>query len=317
MVLVINGIIQEDPPPDSGTLFLNHPSLIQSAEQLLSIPQKVVCPSGLLYVRQREMAVTTPFDKCVTLVGSDDVTTCIIIILRHSGSGAVGLAHLDGACTDECVMNMVQRIQELSLGYQEGIYELFLVGGYADSRHYSEDLFYSIMYSFHKQPIEVHLLVTCVGEKNTTIRNGLNYPIAYGVAVNIKTREIFAATFPDKGPEKALRVARQLTGGQQVLDIYDCTSGVLRIGPFNYEPLRGVDLWLEQSDEFILQHLSTTPDVEPNHFVPEIRAALKYIHDHPFPAVTVFRDNQPRCYRRDEHTGLWTPFRYENFNPIR
>lgn len=57
----------------------------------------------------------------------------------------------------------------------------------------------------------------------------------------------------------------------QVLDIYDCTCGLLKIGPFNYEPLRGVDLWLEQPDEFILQHLSTAPDVEPPHFVSEVR----------------------------------------------
>lgn len=52
----------------------------------------------------------------------------------------------------------------------------------------------------------------------------------------------------------------------KVLDVYDCSLGLHRIGPFNYEPLRGVDLWLEQSDEFILQHLSTSPEVEPPHF---------------------------------------------------
>lgn len=34
--------------------------------------------------------------------------------------------------------------------------------------------------------------------------------------VNVKTGEIFPATFPDKGPELALRSARHLTGGQQV-----------------------------------------------------------------------------------------------------
>lgn len=56
----------------------------------------------------------------------------------------------------------------------------------------------------------------------------------------------------------------------QVLDIYDCNLGLLRIGPFNYEPLRGVDLWLEQSDDFILKHLSTSPEVEPSHFVMQV-----------------------------------------------
>lgn len=34
--------------------------------------------------------------------------------------------------------------------------------------------------------------------------------------VNVKTGEIFPATFSDKGPEQALRSAHHLTGGQQV-----------------------------------------------------------------------------------------------------
>jgi len=42
-------------------------------------------------------------------------------------------------------MNMVHRVQELALGYPEGRLELQLVGGYSDSRNYSEELFYNIM----------------------------------------------------------------------------------------------------------------------------------------------------------------------------
>lgn len=60
----------------------------------------------------------------------------------------------------------------------------------------------------------------------------------------------------------------------QVLDIYDYTLGLLRIGPFNYDPLRGVDLWLAQSDQFILQHLSTSPEVEQPHFVAQVMIIL-------------------------------------------
>jgi protein N-terminal asparagine amidohydrolase len=63
---------------------------------------------------------------------------------------------------------------------------------------------------------------------------------------------------------------------------------MLRIGPFNYEPLRGVDLWLSQTDEFILQHLSTTPDVEPPHFVMQVRATLKFIQENQFPGRNKF-----------------------------
>lgn len=63
----------------------------------------------------------------------------------------------------------------------------------------------------------------------------------------------------------------------QVLDIYDSSLGLLRIGPFNYEPLRGVDLWLEQTDDFILQHLSTSPAVEPPHFVMQVFNREKFL----------------------------------------
>lgn len=52
--------------------------------------------------------------------------------------------------------------------------------------------------------------------------------------------------------------------------MYDSALGMLRIGPFNYDPLRGADLWLSQTDEFLLQHLSSSPDVEPPHFAPQV-----------------------------------------------
>ncbi|XP_052567450.1 protein N-terminal asparagine amidohydrolase-like, partial [Culex pipiens pallens] len=164
--------------------------------------------------------------------------------------------------------------------------------------------------SFHKHPLEIDLTQACVGELNTILRGDINWPIIYGIGVNVKTGEIFPATFPDKGPDLQLRMARHFTGGHQVLDVYDSTVGMLRIGPFNYDPLRGVDLWLSQSDEFILQHLSTSPDVEPPHFAMQVRATLRYIQDNPFPAVTVFRNNNPHYFRRDENTGCWSPVRF-------
>lgn len=46
---------------------------------------------------------------------------------------------------DEAVCTMIQRVQELALGYPEGRIELQLVGGFNDAHHYSEELFYNIM----------------------------------------------------------------------------------------------------------------------------------------------------------------------------
>lgn len=40
---------------------------------------------------------------------------------------------------------MIQRVQDLALGYQEGRIEVQLVGGFTDAHSYSEDIFFSIM----------------------------------------------------------------------------------------------------------------------------------------------------------------------------
>lgn len=310
MVLVLNGVLQDKCPLKTSNLFLQHPVYRDYATQLLLIPTKTVGPMGLLYVGQREMAAVAPHDKSVNIIGSDDATTCIIVVVRHSGSGAVALAHLDGNGIDEAVTTMVARVQELALGYPEGRIELQLIGGFRDLQGYGEDIFSSVMQSFHKHHLEIDLTQACVGELNTILRGDTNWPIIYGVGVNIKTGEIFPASYPDRGPDQQLRTARNFTGAHSVLDIYDSSMGMLRIGPFNYDPLRGVDLWLSQSDEFLLQHLSTSPDVEPPHFAMQVRSALKYIQENQFPAITVFRDNRPHYYRRDETTGYWQPVRY-------
>lgn len=138
-------------------------------------------------------------------------------------------------------------------------------------KNHNYNFWYYFLGAFHKQPVEIDLTLACVGELNTSIRGGIHWPLVYGIAVNVKTGEIFPANFQDKGPDHELRLARHITnGGNQVLDVYDSNVGMLRIGPFNYDPLRGVDLWLAQSDEVILQHLSTSPDVEPPHYVMEV-----------------------------------------------
>lgn len=73
---------------------------------------------------------------------------CYITCVIFSGSGAVALAHLDGAGTEEAAAGMIARVQELALGYPEGRIELQLIGGFSDQHGYSEELFYNIMRKF-------------------------------------------------------------------------------------------------------------------------------------------------------------------------
>lgn len=306
---MVGGLVLDEAPNNTRSLFHGAPHLKEAAAHIASLPPKVVSSIGLLYLHQREFAVTLPHDKNVSLIGTDDCVTCVIVVIRHTGSGAVCLAHLDGADQENGVSQLISRVQEVSLGYPSGRLELHLLGGFMDSRDYSEHLVIHILHAFHKEPLELDLVLACVGEMNTSVRGNLAWPNVYGVGVNVKTGEIFQATFPDKGPELALRSARLLTSSTHLMDVYDCTLGLMRIGPFHYPPLRGIDLWLEQTDDFIIFQLSSAPDAEVPHFTSKIRTALKYIGDNPFPAVTTFLENRPKYYRRDE-SNSWILVRY-------
>ena len=91
MVLVVNGVLQEDIPVDSRSLYAAHPVYRETAAQLHSMPAKLVGPMGLLYVRQREMAATLPHDSKYQLFfsipkyifNSHILYMCIVLVYCH------------------------------------------------------------------------------------------------------------------------------------------------------------------------------------------------------------------------------------------
>ena len=78
--------------------------------------------------------------------------------------------------------------------------------------------------------------------------------------------------------------------------------------------MRAVDIWLQQSDDFLLQSLSSVPEVVPPHFVQQLRTTLKRIKDDPYPAVTIFNSNCPRYYRKDSVSGHWLRVHHKEEN---
>ena len=44
--------------------------------------------------------------------------------------------------------------------------------------------------------------------------------------------------------------------------------------------------------------MSTSPEQEPEYFEDHVRAALKILHDHPFPHKTLFVDNEAWRYKK-------------------
>ncbi|KAM6080127.1 protein N-terminal asparagine amidohydrolase isoform 3-T3 [Theristicus caerulescens] len=239
----------------------------------------------------------------VSILGSDDATTCHIVVLRHTGSGATCLTHCDGSDTEAEVSLIMSSVKSFSNTTGYGRLEVHLVGGFNDDRQLSQKLTNQLLRAFDLQPDDVHLVTFCVTELNDREEKDVHFPIIYGIAVNVKTAEIFPATFPEKGPDEDLRSAHVLTGAT-LTNIYDAKMEQLHIGPYFWRPFPHVDFWLEQDDKQILQNLSTSPLAEPPHFVSHIRSTLTFLKEHPFPSRSLFPDRKPRIYKKNEE-GLW------------
>uniref|UniRef100_A0A8C6LFT4 N-terminal asparagine amidase n=2 Tax=Nothobranchius furzeri TaxID=105023 RepID=A0A8C6LFT4_NOTFU len=283
-------------------LFSKYPHLQEHARTFRSRPLVEVDPKCLLYVQQREFATTTPADEYVSVIGSDDATTCHLVVLRHTGSGAACLAHCDGSRTWSEVQLIVKAVASLRNVFKDGRFELHLVGGFNDDARTSHKLSLSILAAFQKQEQDIHLETCCITDMNDMVENGIHKPVVYGIGVNVKTGEVFPASFPQKGPAEELRSARTFTGGQMA-DIYDSDHGLVKIDPCKWSPDMDIALWLSQSDDTILKCLSTSPMAEPPHFVQHIKSTIQFILAHPN-SDSLFPGRQPQLYHRNQ-SGDW------------
>ncbi len=274
-----------------------------SSKTLCKQEIRAVGPKGLLYVGQREMGATSPEDDTISVLGTDDATTCHMAVLRHSGSGATCIVHFDGCNTRQGLDSMVESVQELSKG-KSGQLDLHLVGGFDDDRGHSKKLTVELVDNLRQLQTNIHLQTACLTEVNTELRNGEPFPVFYGLAVHVKTGEIFKASFVDKGPDLPLRGARHFTGGHDIMNIYDPKTKLMKFEPFTYNQLSNIDRLCQAPDSFIRQNLSTSPTQEPKHFEATVRASLYQIRDHPQPLSTMFKGGKARCYKKQD-SGTW------------
>ena len=146
----------------------------------------------------------------------------------------------------------------------------------------SESLLAPVLATLHRSAVSLELLTCCIGEAATVSRaGGAPWPAVHGVAAVVKTGTLFpVAGFLDRGPDMDIRLARTLAGGEGVgmLDIYSAEREELRVGPFSYLPMRSVDIWLNQSDDFILQSLTPCPEVMADRegFVRQVEISLSF-----------------------------------------
>jgi len=288
-------------------LYLQYGQLREGARVVVDKRREVVGPAGSLYVSVREFAVTHTQDSKVEILGTDNLVNNVAIIIKNTASGSTLLSHVDRLTTEDLdTMSGALNCQTYSCNTR---LQISILGGFQDSKNVSQSLLLPVLATLHTSSHYFELATLCVGETVTVVRDGVPLPLLSGVGVNVKTGDIFPAVFREKGPDMDLRIARTLTGGEKerMLEIYDCNREELTIGPFTYSPMRAVDIWLQQTDQFLLQSLSPCPEAieDREQFTTQLRATLRMIKEHPYPSVTLFHSNNPRTYRKDSNSGAW------------
>ena len=264
-----------------GEVLTSYPDTVSSTP-VSSLP--VSHSTKLLYLASGEYAMVYDYDTSIDIIGSDTShNNTVLVILRSTYSTLVcNASHISTSDMDMMISTMDTNT----------MVQMTMVAGYQ-----CQAMVMSILSNIMSSKYLVELGSLYLG------------PVVSGVGVHIKTGDIIATVFSDKGPDMDLRTARTLAGGQDaaLLNIYNSTMEELMIGPFTYSPMRSVDIWLQMTDEFLLSNLSHNGED-----VSILRSALSLIKNHPYPCVTIFRHNRGRCYRRDHYSGGWQPSSYHN-----
>eukprot|EP01018_Ginkgo_biloba_P032962 Gb_29965 [translate_table: standard] len=122
---------------------LEHPSLSSAANAFKSLPLKTITLSTSLrsanfessstkfvYVFQREYSTVDP--TLVELVGTDEATTCVGLVIRNRKSGMTSVAHFDST---ECVKwGLQQMLSSVLCNESDNDLDVHFIGAYDDTR---------------------------------------------------------------------------------------------------------------------------------------------------------------------------------------
>lgn len=318
MTITIEGEPISRCPKTVRKIFEKFPSVKKDAAKFVTKPlQTVQDPVSVLYINQKEYATLHKGDSNIKVFGSDDATTCHILFLVNQNEGILSVSHIDSANDKESLSSMVIDVLGSSQTNSSSL-DLYIIGGYDDEKNMSTTLTLKLLEFFHKLLVHFELKMMCVGTINTHHREGINWPIVYGVAASFQTEfEISPASFSlnVRGPHIALRSARLFCDKEHLYRyqlwfnllnkkkqwvniinyyrVYNSKDGVFVIEPFNYRCPHYVSQLLHKSDDYIRDNFSTSPAVEPPHFSQEIKQVFQFVTQHPFPMFSIFKSKLP------------------------
>ncbi|XP_051181446.1 protein N-terminal asparagine amidohydrolase isoform X2 [Lolium perenne] len=307
---------------------MGNPGLCAASERLRATPERRISsgPEGPrnVYVFQREYATVDP--ARVELVGTDEMTTCVGVIIRNNKTGMISISHMD---FPKIVEGGFKQMLEL-LGGDNAPFDVHLIGAFDDSstkvvhssggkrnkqEGYSHPLCCKIVEVLHKSEQQFHLRSFCVlGNNTTTDSYGNARPIVGGFVMQTSSGVVTPASFEmaSRCPDEIVRRIRVSVSSYdpnwkaKLLETYDTRADIFQIAPTRWMPdWAEIAFSLNQlSDSEVLLQCSTSPAAEPPHFVETDRRKWKYLIENPDWEDT-FPKYNPRVFHRT-NDGNWS-----------
>ncbi|KAA8520295.1 hypothetical protein F0562_014551 [Nyssa sinensis] len=324
---------------ESLVALMEHPFLVSASSSFKDIPERKFSvseesgserstQSRCVYIFQREYATVDP--TRVDLVGTDEATTCVGLVIRNRRSGMTSVAHMDSPnVVDIGLTQMLSLVVDHNFNAELDVH---LIGGFEDAspQHadggfrskshknldgYSFPLCTKIVETLQKRREKFHIQTLHVLGHNTRWDSeGNAYPIFNGLLVETSTGSILPASFDrtSRCPDEIVRRIRVTTSFKdpswkgRLLETYNTRTDRFVIAPCSWTISQlHIALKLQHlPDSEILLTCSTSPSAEGPDFVDNLRRQGDYLIQHPDWRNT-FPMKQPRVFERTAGGG-WT-----------
>ncbi|GJU36975.1 protein N-terminal asparagine amidohydrolase [Tanacetum coccineum] len=323
---------------DMVTTLLEHPDLVSASrsfcaitERKFSVPEESGSQSSVqakcVYVFQKEYAIADP--ALVEIIGTDEATTCVGIVIRNSRSGMTSCAHLDSP--DVVDIGLSQMLSLVSDSDDNAILDVHLVGAFDDSAPqvwegdddgselysemdgYSTPLCIKIVEKLAESKLKFQIQNFQVLKHNTRWdSDGNAYPIFHGLLVETSSGSVVPASFDrsTRCPDEIIRRIRlgasfedpKLAG--RLLDTYETQADSFVITPFSWSmgQVHIASVMRHRSDLEILLTTSTSPTAEGPDFVDNQKRIWEYLIQHP-DWKEAFPSKVPRVFKRTGGTN--------------
>ncbi|OVA13056.1 Protein N-terminal asparagine amidohydrolase [Macleaya cordata] len=316
---------------------LEHPLLVSASNTFKAIPEMKVSlseefsleastPVKHVYVFQREYATVDP--SLVELVGTDEATTCVGLVIRNQKTGLTSVAHMDSPKVVD--LGLTQMLSLLIDHNSDAELQVHLIGAFEDasskqsnkksgSESYSElddhsfPLCSKIIKALQNKPDKFHIQTLCVlGHNTRRDSDGNAYPVFNGFVVETSTGSVKPASFDrsSRCPDEIVRRIRVTVSTAdpnwrgKLLETYNTHIDQFQIAPCSWNPRwKDIALSLQQlSDSEILLRCSTSPFAEGPDFVDNERRLFDYLIQNSNWRET-FPMRKPRVFKRTANGG--------------